>query len=322
MKHDQPLITIGVLNYNGINYLKNTIPSLIGQSYINKEILVVDNGSTDGSLNYLETFKNIRIIKNKENLGYGKGKNIIAKESMGKYILMIDNDIELINKDLLLELLTTYDSIIDISFLSIPLLNINEKDSTIHYGLFYSSIKKSLSIKKLGELKILITGGYIGGIVFFRKNIFLGLGLYDEKYPMNIDDYDMSARSHLMGHKIYVYTKEHALHHGVNYQINMQSWCWKNQYYFSGFNRMIWKNYKLKNALTWFTISSVWIFIKSLRYSFKNISFSPIISFFRSVFYFTKDFRNTLEERAKIQSQRIIKDDVFLKIKPPKCDAK
>jgi len=314
--NNAPLVTIGILNYNGVDFLKEIIPSVFSLSYNNFEVVVLDNGSTDNSAEFLKNNKNIRLISNDKNLGYGAGKNKIVENSNGEYVLLIDNDIKFINIDTIKLLLDFYKRSEKISFVSIPLLNKNGTN-TDHYGLFFSSIKKELSIDKICKTKPFISGGYIGGCVFFKKNIFESLGGYDTIYPFNIDDYDLSARSWNMGYKIYILSTIYAEHIGIATRINIDSFCWKNKYYFCGFNRMAFKNYLLINLLIWFPIIFIHILYKTIRKCFEFTSFKPFSSFVKSIALFISDFSDTIKERTVLQRNRIIGNDIFLKIKPP-----
>lgn len=311
-----PLITIGILNYNGLNYLKKTLPPILELKYPNKEIVIVDNGSTDGSIKFIKKFKRINLILNEKNEGYGAGKNKIVNNSRGKYSLLLDSDILIEDSLLLQKLLSFYLKKKSISFLSFPLMNIKEK-LTEHYGLFFNSRKNAKSLDKLESIGEFLTGGFIGGAVFFRNETFKKLGGYDEKYPFNLDDYDLSARSWIGGYKIYILTKTRAIHLGTENRKEVNSWSWKNKYYLCGFNRMVIKNYKISNLLIWVPLSAMWIFYKSLIHSLKFKSVKPIMSYMQSAGLFLLDLPDTLKKRKIIQLRRVIKKDIFLKIKCP-----
>ena len=89
-----PLVSIIILNWNGKEYLGKCLRSLKKQTYKNFEVILVDNGSTDGSIDYIkDNFGDfIKLIQNKTNLGFAEGNNIGIKNSKGKYILLLNND--------------------------------------------------------------------------------------------------------------------------------------------------------------------------------------------------------------------------------------
>ncbi|MDD8048052.1 MAG: glycosyltransferase family 2 protein [Thomasclavelia sp.] len=92
---DNPLISIIIPVYNDEKYLKNTIVSITNQTYANIEIIVIDDGSIDNSLQLLRELANkdqrIKII-HQENKGVSAARNIGIKESQGKYIMFVDGD--------------------------------------------------------------------------------------------------------------------------------------------------------------------------------------------------------------------------------------
>ncbi len=97
MQQKHPLITVSLPLYNGEKYIRNCLNSVFRQTYPNFEIIVIDNGSTDKSKEYLKEFKkdNLRIIFSQENLGYAGGHNLGIKESRGEYILCLTQDVML-----------------------------------------------------------------------------------------------------------------------------------------------------------------------------------------------------------------------------------
>lgn len=88
------LISVIIPNYNNAIFLKNTISKILANTYKNIEIIVIDDKSTDNSLEIIENFKNdkIKIYQNKENSGtyYSRNKGILL--SKGGYILIVDGD--------------------------------------------------------------------------------------------------------------------------------------------------------------------------------------------------------------------------------------
>jgi GT2 family glycosyltransferase len=91
-----PLISVIVLNWNGIQYLKSCLDALATQTYSPREVIVVDNGSTDGSAEWVRThFPPVKLIENGKNLGFGGGNNVGIRASQGKYVMILNNDTRL-----------------------------------------------------------------------------------------------------------------------------------------------------------------------------------------------------------------------------------
>ena len=88
-----PLVSVIIVNYNGKHYLKKCISSLSAQSYPAIEVIFVDNGSSDGSTEYVrKEFPSVKIIESKKNLGFAKGNNKGIKEARSELIATLNND--------------------------------------------------------------------------------------------------------------------------------------------------------------------------------------------------------------------------------------
>lgn len=92
-----PLVSIALCTYNGSKYLKEQLDTLGGQTYKNLEIVIVDDGSSDGTIELLrqyasDSYLNIKIYINEENLGYIKNFEKAISLCNGDYIALCDQD--------------------------------------------------------------------------------------------------------------------------------------------------------------------------------------------------------------------------------------
>ncbi|MBT3249265.1 MAG: glycosyltransferase family 2 protein [Candidatus Pacebacteria bacterium] len=90
------LVSIIIINWNGKHWLEKCIPSLYKQDYKNFEIVLVDNASTDGSIEFIKKkYPQIKkIVINEENLGFAEANNRGYKLVTGDYVLFLNNDTE------------------------------------------------------------------------------------------------------------------------------------------------------------------------------------------------------------------------------------
>lgn len=88
-----PTVTVAIISYNHEKYIVKTIESILAQTYKNIEIIIVDNGSTDNSINLIERLfsDKVRLIINKDN-GICKAMNIALHNSSGKYFILMASD--------------------------------------------------------------------------------------------------------------------------------------------------------------------------------------------------------------------------------------
>jgi glycosyltransferase involved in cell wall biosynthesis len=95
MQNNNPVISVGMLTYNRKQYLERSIGSILSQDFSNFEVIIVDNGSTDGSGlicdTYAEKDPRIRVIY-KQRGNIGSGRNEVVKAAKGMYVAFIDDD--------------------------------------------------------------------------------------------------------------------------------------------------------------------------------------------------------------------------------------
>ncbi len=90
-----PKVAIVILNWNGQNYLSKFLPSVLATAYENMVVIVADNGSTDGSVSFLESqFPQVKLIRFNENKGFAKGYNMALEQVHADYYAIINSDIE------------------------------------------------------------------------------------------------------------------------------------------------------------------------------------------------------------------------------------
>ncbi len=100
MPKNQPLVSISLLTWNGEKYIKDCLKSVLNQTYPCLEILALDNGSEDRTVEHLKEVekkrKDFRIISVcPKNIGFSAGHNCVIKQSQGKYVLCLNQDIVL-----------------------------------------------------------------------------------------------------------------------------------------------------------------------------------------------------------------------------------
>lgn len=88
-----PKVSVIILNYNGKEFLKECIDSVLDQTFKDYEILIVDNASSDGSVDFIkENYGQLRLIESKKNLGFAGGNNLGVKHAKGDLIVLLNND--------------------------------------------------------------------------------------------------------------------------------------------------------------------------------------------------------------------------------------
>jgi len=86
-----PTVSVVIVNWNGLHYLQDCLTSLRACSE-RLEIIVVDNASTDGSIEYLKQQADVQLITNSSNLGFAEGNNLGMRQATGDFVLLLNND--------------------------------------------------------------------------------------------------------------------------------------------------------------------------------------------------------------------------------------
>ncbi|MFA6197909.1 MAG: glycosyltransferase family 2 protein [Patescibacteria group bacterium] len=319
------LISVVMLNYNGLAYLQQTIPPLLQLDYTQYEILVVDNHSTDESINFLRSASRrdprLRLVEYQENTGYGRGKNLGVAKAKGEYILLLDEDILIETPTLLSELIQLYQRLSNPGFISLLMKEQTDQTKTKLYGGFISLFSvyanRPLSIDALSKQEFHPASSPDGGAIFFKKSTFTTLGGYDVSQPYYLDVGDLGLRAAIYGYRTYVYNKQILCHLGTARKTNKAGWLWKYGYHFSGLSRVMFKNYRLVNLLIAYPYFCLICIMKTALNMLRYRDWHVVSRFMFSVGYFFNNYKSLIKERRRIQTERTLPDDVFLKIKRP-----
>lgn len=193
-------MTIVLGTYNRLALLKKCIGSLLGKMSYDHEIVVIDAGSTDGTLKYLEGFDGkIRLIREGKKIGQVKSINAIFKSLQSVYVCWISDD-NIVQPDVLETAVRILDDHQDIGMVGLKV-----KDVTGPYTMH-------AYIGGISDAGILNVNQ---GIV--RQDVMREVGYFDEKFPDYGMDVDLTTKILLSGYTV-VYTKKVAILHYRNYQ--------------------------------------------------------------------------------------------------------
>lgn len=218
-----PTVTLIVLNWNGKKFVDPFVKSFLAQTYdqTKLDLLFVDNGSTDDSVEYLKQkygqAKNIEVIENGHNYGYSGGNNKGIHQASGDYVLVCNNDLEL-DKDLVKELVkVAYNEQVDVVVPKLMYLNkpgvINNAGSRLDTGSdwpIYEIGKDEVDAGQYDESREI--SAFCGACVLFKRQFLQTVGLFDAKFFMYFEDGDLSWRGQKAGAKFYYAPKAIANH--------------------------------------------------------------------------------------------------------------
>lgn len=234
-------LSIIILSYNTKDLTEKCLLTLLKNLNKNKnltvEIIVLDNASTDGSVQMLKRVerenKDVKVILNDKNLGFAKGNNKALKTATGRYVLYLNSDV-LLKKIDFVELVEYLKNNSKVGGLTVKmLLSENEIDPASHRGFptLSSSLFYFLSLEYLTKsipLLNRIFGGYhlthlnlneiheidspSGAFFMVKTEILKKIGGFDEDFFFYGEDLDLAFRIKERGYKIVYYPKFEVFH--------------------------------------------------------------------------------------------------------------
>ncbi|MBD8488662.1 glycosyltransferase family 2 protein [Echinicola sp. CAU 1574] len=203
------LVAIIILNWNGYSYTRNCLHSLSRTTSKDFKIILVDNASSDGSLNQLkEEFEEVIYLQNEENLGFTGGNNVGIQYALDRgfeYIMLLNNDTEV--KEDFMEPLINALNINDGLGAVQPLMYYLHEKTTIwnaggKYNPWTGSSKSIKQIKKVNDQYA--TDWITGCCILIRSRVIEEIGLLNDHYFAYFEDVDWSLRMKSKGHSLSV----------------------------------------------------------------------------------------------------------------------
>lgn len=200
------LVSIIIVNYNGMKFLKRCLSSIFRQSYPKIEIILVDNGSIDGSIDYLKReFPSVKIIENKKNLGFARGNNIGINNAKGDLIATLNNDTDVV-PTWIEQLVGTINSDKKVGMCASKMLfdyNQNLINST---GIYISRSgacwdRGIFEIDKGQYEKVEEVFSPCAGAALYKREMLEEIGLFEEDFYAYMEDVDLAFRGRLAGWK-------------------------------------------------------------------------------------------------------------------------
>lgn len=213
-----PLISVIIANWNGRHFLDECLESLQKQTLTDFEVIIVDNGSTDGSSEWVRSKYDdfVKLIQMDRNYGFAGGNNIGMGAAKGKYIVLLNND-TVVNSDFLAEIIKPAELDDRVGMCASKILIYDKPDLIDAVGqLLYKdglNRQKGHLEKDNGQYdedrEILFPPG-CGSL--YRRKMLDEIGLFDEDFFAYGEDTDLGIRGRLAGWKC-VYTYRAVVYH-------------------------------------------------------------------------------------------------------------
>lgn len=212
-----PAASIIVISFNNRRYVDGCLGSLSELAYDNFEIIVVDNASTDGTAEYIESnYPDVRLIRAGANLGFGGGNNLGAFYAKGKFLAFINMD-TVADPGWLSPLVTMIQDNPDVGLATSKILLLNEPDrintcgNDVHlagFGYLRGWLYPASALERPADV-----ASVSGAAFVISQELFEELGGFDDWFnPAYVEDTDLSWRARLLGYRCR-YVPESILYH-------------------------------------------------------------------------------------------------------------
>lgn len=211
MQKNNGVVSVIIVNWNGKHFLKTCLSSLFEQAYKKLDVILVDNASKDGSVEYVKKyFPKVRVLINKDNLGFAEGNNVGYREVKGEYVLFLNNDTR-VTKTFITEALKVLESDKKVAGVQSKILLMDESTHLDAIGafltrtgfLFNFAIGKKDNPNYHKEFELYSAKG---ACMLFKKNLLdktlVNKEVFDNRYFCYFEETDMCHRVWIAGYKI------------------------------------------------------------------------------------------------------------------------
>lgn len=198
-------VTVIIPNLNGKEYIEACLDSLGRQDVGPVPMVIVDNGSTDGSPELIkEKYPGVHLIKLDKNYGFCRGVNEGIRASHTKYVLLMNNDMT-VEKDFVRHLVEAVEKDEKIFSCQARMLQMDQPEKIDSAGDFYCALGWALSRGKGCDARLFQSPGKIfsacAGAAIYRRSILDEIGYFDERHFAYLEDVDIGYRARIAGYK-------------------------------------------------------------------------------------------------------------------------
>ena len=214
----EPLVVIVVLNWNGLADTLHCLRELRGLEYANRRIVVVDNGSADGSADIIESrHPEVKLLRNRTNLGFTGGCNAglqYAREHSADYVWLLNNDAVALPNSLSV-LIETAERTSNVALVS-PIVRFHDRPDEIQFAgtrLDPSTEEEAhIKFRESGDPDGATWSVLVGTAMLIKRDVIERIGLLDDRYFAYCEDWDYSVRALRAGFQVLVEWDATVLH--------------------------------------------------------------------------------------------------------------
>lgn len=312
-----PSVSVIIPAYNGDDPLINCVVSVLKTSYPSFEIIVVDNASTDGSINRLREVPteghHLSIICNKKNVGFAKACNLGSINAKGKYLAFLNQD-TIVDKEWIKEAVIVLEKSPEVGALQSKLMKMDDIKKIDSAGVLINIFGMGLQIGR-GEvdrgqygISRQVTSG-LGAALFVRRKLFIKLNGFDSSLFVLGEDGDLCIRIWLAGYKVLYVPLSVVYHKGAMSRSKESSYFNYHQTLRNSFLLLI-KNLSTPVLVFSLPISIILRVFRGIIMRYTRDYFTALSS---SLVYLIRNYSFVCKKRKKVQSLRVCSDIYLLK---------
>ena len=197
-------ISVIILNWNGKQFLQKCLDSMVAQTFLDFETILVDNGSTDDSVTYIqENYPWVRLVELPENTGFSEGNNRGLSEAGGELIVTLNNDTQ-VEPSFLAELVRTAEADPAIGMVAAKMLNFHQTGRIDSVGIVAATtgMGQNIGVGEQDRGQYDISGEVFGacaGAALYRRKMLAETGFFDPDFFAYYEDLDLAWRGRLAG---------------------------------------------------------------------------------------------------------------------------
>jgi GT2 family glycosyltransferase len=212
-------VAVIILNWNGRTLLAECLPPLLAQTFTDFEVILVDNGSTDGSAAWVQThFPCVRIIRNPTNLGFAPANNQAIRATQAEFIALLNNDTRAA-PEWLQTLVQVMCADPQIGMVASKILLADNPDTVDSAGIAIDRAGIAWGLgggepdRPVEPAPVVEVFGASGGAAFYRRAMLDEIGLLDEDFFAYLEDVDLAWRAQWAGWRCVYAPAAVVLHH-------------------------------------------------------------------------------------------------------------
>jgi len=311
----EPLVSIVLVNYNGLKDLKLCFDSLYNLANKNFELIFVDNNSQDNSVDFIrKNYPIVKVIELKKNYGFAGGNNIGVAEAIGEYIVLLNTD-TVVDKNWLTELVKVAEQSNNIGIVGSKNYYYHDK-TEIFYAIGtcdkFGNTGNIGNKKRDNALFNTQTNCFFvcGAALMIKRELYEKINLFDPSYFAYFEDVDLCWRTIISGYDV-VYVPKSFIYHKVGQvikNINRKRYLLERNKL-----RTVLKNYELKTLvkiMPKYFLQILFIIFESIFKKQKR-SYIIALTYFKVTIWNLIHISSLIRNRITVQRIRN-KDDKFL----------